>query len=158
MKRLIALLSLLGIAVLPAQTTVPDAAPATKSEVKAAPGNKDDAKKKEEEGKISGQTIARSTTGYLGLEIAQGSFKLSFYDAKKKPIAADVTWAIARWLVKYNKSGDERTTLNLSGDGKSLVGVRTIPPPYTFKLYLSLFKDTSPDAQVVENYIIDFSG
>ncbi|MFI5337310.1 MAG: hypothetical protein ACHQ5A_11030, partial [Opitutales bacterium] len=73
MKRLIALLSLLGIAALPAQTMVTDAAPATKSEVKAAPGNKDDGKKKEEEAKIPGQTIARSTTGFLGLEIAQGS-------------------------------------------------------------------------------------
>jgi len=39
--------------------------------------------------------------GFLGILVENGNFKLSFYDAKKKPAQVDVARATARWPVKY---------------------------------------------------------
>jgi hypothetical protein len=164
MKSLVALLGLLAAVALTAETTMPKTdypQPASKpgaqvpAEAKKAADKKE--AKKEEAAKIPGQTIDRDGGGYLGLELVNGTFKLSFYDLKKKKIPADRAMAIARWLVKYNKSGDERCLLNLSSDGNSLVGSKNVRAPYSFKLYLTLFKEAAEDAPAVENYIIDFS-
>jgi hypothetical protein len=144
----------------PADAKAPVGKPADTKTVKPA-AKADPAKpadKKEAEPKIPGQTIDRDDGGYLGLELKDGNFKLSFYDKKKKAIPADRAMAIARWLVKYNKSGDERALLSLSSDGKSLVGSKNVRAPYSFKLYLTLFKEATEGAPAVENYIIDFSG
>ncbi len=145
----------------PADPKVPAGKPADVKTVKPATTKGDASKpadKKEAEPKIPGQTIERDGGGYLGLELKDGTFKLSFYDKKKKAIPADRAMAIARWLVKYNKSGDERALLSLSSDGKSLVGSKNVRAPYSFKLYLTIFKEASEGAPAVENYIIDFSG
>lgn len=113
---------------------------------------KADAKKKEDEiGKIDGLEIARGG-GFLGLQIVNGTFKLSFYDAKKKPVAPDVARAALRWNVNYQKQ-PERVVL-VPGD-KALVSDKTIRPPYNFKLYLALFKGEGDDG--AENLTVDFS-
>jgi hypothetical protein len=145
------LCSLTLAALLSAQT------PAAK--MPATPKGADKSGKKEEPpAKIEGMEIARGEAGFLGLQIADTTFKLSFYDAKKKPIAADVTRAVLRWNPKYQKN-DERVVLERSDDGKSLTSPRTIRPPHNFKLYITLFKEPAPGTEAVaaENYVVDFA-
>ena len=93
--------------------------------------------KVEEEPKIPGFVIPRDKGGYLGLTLENGNFKMSFYDAKKKPVKADVIRARARWPVNY-KVGNERAVLNPTSDGMALISNHFVRPPYIFKLYLTL--------------------
>ena len=133
-------------------------APATKAApgAKKAPG-KEAGKKEEPPPKIEGIEINRGAKGFLGIQIVESTFKLSFYDAKKKPVAADVARAVLRWDPKY-KVGQERIVLNPSGDGKSLGASRSIRAPYNFKLFITLLKDASAsdESPVGESYVIDF--
>ncbi|HUL53802.1 MAG TPA: hypothetical protein VLT83_10385 [Opitutaceae bacterium] len=113
----------------------------------------DTAKKPEEEGKIAGLAVARPSGGFLGILVEDGKFKISFYDAKKKPVAVDVARATARWPVRY-KVFDERTVLNPTADGLALTSPEFVRPPYNFKLYLFLFVAGSDEA--AEHYVVDF--
>lgn len=148
--RLLAIVILaLGFVPLSAQTAQP-----------AAPGKAD--AKKAAEPKIEGITIARSNGTFLGLALEGGTFKLSFYDDKKKPVKPDVTRAAARWNPNY-KQGSERIILNLSGDGKALVGNKPVRPPFAFKLYLTLLAPASTPGsesgeQATESFVVDFRG
>ena len=112
-----------------------------------------DAKKPAPEPKIPGMTVARAKSGFLGILVEDGKFKISFYDAKKKSAPVDVARATARWPVHY-KVFDERAVLNPNADGTALTSPTFVRPPYVFKLYLSLFVEGSTDA--VESYVIDF--
>ncbi len=105
------------------------------------------------EPKIPGITVARAKSGFLGILVEDGKFKISFYDAKKKPAQVDVVRATARWPVHY-KVFDERTVLNPNADGTALTSPKFVRPPYIFKLYLSLLVEGSDDA--AESYVIDF--
>jgi hypothetical protein len=117
---------------------------------------KADGAKKEAPPTIDGVEVSRGALGFLGVQIVEGSFKIAFYDAKKKPIKADVTRALLRWNPKY-KIGSERVVLNLSGDGKSLTSARDIRPPYLFKLFITLLKDGADGEDAAgETYVIDF--
>lgn len=144
----------------PATTVLPAAR--AKEEVKKVDPKKEDTTKKKEEPKIEGIVIKRSNGSYLGLRLDGGTYKLSFYDAKKKPVAPDVTRAAARWNPNY-KLGSERIILNAGSDGKSLVGSKPVRPPYAFKLYLTLLKgeaqgdgEGGEGEQAVESFVIDF--
>lgn len=105
------------------------------------------------EPKILGIAVARPNGGFLGILVEDGKFKISFYDAKKKPAKVDVARATARWPVHY-KVFDERTVLNPKADGTALTSPTFVRPPYVFKLYLSLLVEGSEDA--AESYVIDF--
>lgn len=107
----------------------------------------------EEAPKIPGVVVSRPNGSFLGVLVEDGRFKISFYDAKKKPVPVDVSRASARWPVHY-KVFDERTVLNPNGDGTALTSPKFVRPPYTFKLYLSLFGEGND--QAVEQYVIDF--
>ena len=121
-------------------------APAKQEETAKAEGD-------EPEPTIPGISVARKNGGFIGIEIADGGFKLSFYDAKKKQVPYDVARATARWNPSYKK-GDERRVLNPSGDGKTLTSA-AVRAPYLFKLYVTLL---SEDDQAVESFVIDFRG
>jgi hypothetical protein len=111
-----------------------------------------DAKKKEEPpAKIEGIEIARGT-GFMGIQLVGGTFKLSFYDAKKKPVAPDVTRASLSWKVRY-QSLPERTVLN--PDGNALTSAKVVKPPYSFSLAITLIKGDG-DAAATENFAVDF--
>ena len=130
--------------------------PATpkKEAPKKAESKKDDGKKKgdDEMGKIEGIEIPHGK-GFMGIQLVNSTFKLSFYDEKKKPTAPDVTRAVLRWKVNYQPN-DERTVLN--PDGKtSLVSPQVVRPPYTFKLNMTLIKGDGDDAPT-EFMAIDF--
>jgi hypothetical protein len=123
---------------------------------KPAPAKPGETAKEEAEPVIPGMTLTRKNGDFIGLELADGNFKLSFYDKKKKPIPCDVAQATARWNPSYKK-GDERRVLNPSGDGKTLISnPPVVRPPYNFKLFLTLL---SEDGQAVESFpAIDFRG
>jgi hypothetical protein len=112
--------------------------------------------KVEEEPVIPGIVISRASGGYLGLTLENNNFKLSFYDAKKKPAKADVTRATARWQAQY-KVNDERAVLNPTPDGLALTSNKFVRPPYVFRLYLALLKEGGEGAEAAaEPYVIDF--
>jgi hypothetical protein len=106
-------------------------------------------------GKIDGMTIARGS-GYLGLAVVEGNFKLTFYNARKNPVAPDVSRAALRWPVTY-KLGEERAVLNLAADGKSLTTGKFVRPPLTFKLYITLLTEGA-DESAGESFVVDFRG
>ncbi len=106
----------------------------------------------EKEGTIVGVTIARSNGKFLGLSIENGGFKLAFYDAKKKPVAADVARAALRWNPKRTK-GEERVVLLPSDDGKALSFGKFVQPPRIFKVYVTL---QSEDGTAGEHYVVDY--
>jgi len=130
-------------------TTPPGAKPDDKA--KAA---KPDPKKKKEEApaKIDGVTVARGA-GFLGLQIVGGHFKVSFYDAKKKPMPPDVPSAVLRWNVNYQPD-PERVFLTPGGGPNSLMSDRVIRQPYSFKLTVLLLKGN--DDGNPETFLVDF--
>ena len=130
--------------------------PASKAGAAGAAKKADDkAKKEEPPAKIDGIEISRGAKGYMGIQIVNSTFKLSFYDTKKKPITPDVARAALRWDPKY-KVGEERVILNPAD--KALTSPKNIRPPYHFKLFITLFKEPAEGADPVaaENYTIDF--
>ncbi len=140
-------------AVSPADAKSTPAAPAA---VVKTPAKKDE-KKKEPERKIPGITLTRANGTLLGLEIVGGKFKLSFYDAKKKPMAVDVTRATARWPnLKSATTGDYRTVLNPSGT--ALIGERPVVPPFAFNVYLNLIQGEGETAKSVEAFVVQLHG
>lgn len=152
MKTLVACLALVFAAtVVHAQATKP-AAPG-----KTAPAVKKTDVKEEEMGKIEGTVLNRPNGKFLGLTLQDGKYKLTFYDDKKKPEKVDVTRATARWPNKHGP-GDNRTVLNVAGDGTSLVGTQFVRGPYAFKLFLTLLKGEGEAAVAVESYTVDFRG
>jgi hypothetical protein len=103
---------------------------------------------------IPGTVITRADGGFLSLTVEGIHFKLSFYDAKKKPIEANAIRAIARWD-PVNKAGEVRSILNPTDDGKALKGNVPVRPPYVFKVYLSLI---GAEDKVLESHVVDFRG
>lgn len=132
-----------------AQQTDPKAVVAKTADSKAVPA------KKEELPKIPGMVITRPNGNFLGLEVAGGNFKLTFYDKKHKPMAVDVTRATARWP-NSRSPGDNRTVLN--GSGTALVGQKPVLPPFNFNVFLTLLKGEGEEAKAVENYTVAFRG
>ncbi len=117
-----------------------------------APGTKQ-GPAEEEEGVIEGVSIQRPDGSWLGLSMEGTSFKLSFYDDKKKPVAADRSHGNVRWIPAGRSP--ERGVLNRSSDGLSLVGNRPVRKPWVFKVFLTLLDDAG---QATETYTVDISG
>lgn len=133
---------------------------ATKPTAKEAPKAATPAPKKEEPmGKIEGTEIKRGA-GYMGIALVGGTFKLSFYDSKKKPMAvpAEISRAALRWPVSYRQGADERTVLNRSEDGKSLSSPKAVKPPHNFRLFIVLLASETAEEGGGESYSIDFRG
>jgi hypothetical protein len=129
-------------------------AAAKKDDTKAAATKKAPATKKEEPpAVVEGVAIARAKGGFIGLRVVNSNFVLTFYDAKKKKVAPDVTRASLRWPVKY-QPGDERAVLNLSGN--LLTSSKVVKPPLVFKVFIGLYAEGSD--QAVESYTVDYHG
>jgi hypothetical protein len=154
MKKIVALLgALAGAALLTAQTPVAQTPPAPPAADKSAPPAKP---KEKEEPPIPGIVIPRANGNQLGLTISNGTFKLSFYDKKRKAILADVTRARATWNPVY-KAIPEATILNVLEGGKALGGGKPVRPPYAFKLHLTLLKGEGEAEEAVDTFVIDFT-
>ena len=140
-------------------TEAKKSAPTADAKAKAgptAPVKKDEKQKKAEEiGKIEGMTLARGP-GFIGVQIVNGVFKLTVYNAKKKPVAADFTRVVLRWNVPSQKL-PERTQLLPGGGLGAFTSEKIVRPPHSFRLSITLFNgdaDTAPS----ENFSLDFSG
>jgi hypothetical protein len=107
----------------------------------------------EKEGTISGVPIMRPQGGWLGLELKDNCFVLTFYNAKKKPTPADKTAAVLRWAVHYQPN-DERTELTPTSDPAVFTSSYPIKAPHTFNLHITLLDSSDK----VETYDIDYSG
>jgi hypothetical protein len=104
---------------------------------------------------IPGMTIQRANGTFLGLQVVDAKFKISFYDQKKKPMAPDVTGGLARWP-NPRGTGDNRSPLNLSGN--SLLSARPALPPYPYNVFLTLLKGTGETAAPPETFTVMFRG
>jgi hypothetical protein len=109
----------------------------------------------EKEGTISGVPVPRPQGGWLGVEVKDRTFRMTFYNEKKKPVPADVSSAILRWPVHYQPN-DERTQLLPTDDPAVLASEYTVKGLLSFKLRITLLTESKPDA--VETYVIDFHG
>lgn len=107
----------------------------------------------EEEKVIEGVTINRPGDAFLGLQVVNGNFVLSFYDKDKNKVAPDRIRASLRWPVKYQPN-DERAVLQPGADGTSLTSSKVVRPPFAFRVYVSLFVEGTEEP--VESYSIDF--
>jgi hypothetical protein len=107
----------------------------------------------DKEGTIPGVTVARAQGGYLGVELKNSTFQITFYDAKKHPVAADRTSAILRWAVHYQPN-DERTELVPTGDAAVLGNSYVVKPPYNIRLHVTLLGGGTEEP---ETYLVDFS-
>lgn len=108
---------------------------------------------KEPMGQVDGIEIPRPGGTFLGLQVVNNNFVLTFYDAKKHKVAADVSRATARWSVKYQPN-DERVLLSASGDEAVLTSPKTVKPPHVLKVRLGLFAGDGEEA--VESYVVDY--
>jgi hypothetical protein len=116
-----------------------------------------DAPGEEKEGTIAGTPIKRAQGGWLGVELKEGSFQLTFYNEKKNPIPADRTSAVFRWPVHYQPN-DERTEL-LPTDNPAVLGsTYPVKPPYAFKLHITVLGGSDNDKDSPESYVLDFTG
>ena len=118
-------------------------------------GKKDSAPAASEEiATIPGIVIQRKDEkGYLGLELADFKYKLTFYGEDKKPIQADVPRALFRWPRK-NRSGTERYLLSAGSENSVLTSPRNVKPPHNFRLFIVLLND-DPETES-ETYVVQF--
>ena len=121
----------------------------TAASASAAPAADDD-----KEGTITGTPIKRDKAGWLGIEIKDNTFVLTFYNDKKKKTAADKTSAVLRWPVHYQPN-PERTELTPTSDPAVFSSPYPVKAPHSFNLHITLLSDNKDD---VESYVIDFSG
>lgn len=105
----------------------------------------------EEPAKIDGIELPRKAGGFLGLTVEGPRLILKFYDAEKKPVAADVARAAARWN-PLNKTGDVRSVLNPAPDGMSLASTPVVKPPLVFLVYITLL---DAEGKAVESVVAD---
>lgn len=144
MRTLLPLLCALSLsAALPAQT------PAARPGAGAKPASPAEAK----EGVIAGLTLPRPNGQFLGVEVAAGNWKVTFYDKKKHPVPPDVARGHIRWVIQ-GKGDHERSVLNPGPDGHSLVGSRFVRPPYRFQLFLTLIYGEG--AAAPETYTLNY--
>jgi len=108
----------------------------------------------EQEGTVSGLAIQRGQ-GWIGIELDDNTFKMTFYNSKKKPVAADANSAVLWWPVHY-QSNPERTELVPTGDPAVLASSYTVKPPHSFILHVTLLFTGKPDS--TESYVVNFSG
>ncbi len=120
-----------------------------------APVKKDEKPKPAPAPTIPGLTIVRANGTFLGLQVVDARFKLSFYDAKKKAVAPDVSRVAARWP-NPRAVGDFHDVLSPSGN--AMVGFRPVTAPFSYNLHLILLQGEGDDAKVVETFVVPFRG
>ncbi len=108
----------------------------------------------EESATIPGIVIERKAKkGYLGLELVDYKYKLTFYGSDKEPVKADFPRALFRWS-KINGSGSERYMLSVGGEKSVLTSPRNVKPPFNFRLFIVLLDD-DPETEA-ETYVVMF--
>ena len=138
-------LTLLAVLLAFAPAVLSAATPATPAKP-AAPA----AAAEEEIGKIEGVEIARASGGYLGIKTEGATLKVTFYDEKKKPVAADAVRITARWHFREPK----RTVL-LPSSPETLSSPSVINRPFNYIIYLVL---VGADEKAIESHSLNLNG
>ena len=60
----------------------------------------------DKEGTIAGTAVPREKGGFIGVELKDGTFRVTFYNEKKKPVPADKASAVLRWPVHYQPNNE----------------------------------------------------
>lgn len=166
MKKLSALLFVLGLCLLPAMNAAePKVAPKTTSKTAPAAQTKSgttapakptakEAKAKTADEKPVGALIERKDGGFLNLKVEGGNFVITFLDKDKNAVDADRSRAIIRFR-KHLKNN--QYILRLDADGKSLRSSGTpVARPYILPaLPVILFKEGQEE--VAESYVVQFN-
>lgn len=102
---------------------------------------------------LPGVVKPRPSGGFLTVEVVDGKFKIGFYDAKKKQMPLPAPRGTARWR-SNRKISEERTVLSPGPDGKTLMSVGFVRPPFIFKVFLTLLNE---EGAAVESHVIDLN-
>lgn len=97
-----------------------------------------------EEPKIAGVTLKRPDGRFLGVETEGVVMKITFYDAEKKPEAADAIRISARWT-----DSRPRFTVLLPASAETLVSPGVLNRPFSYIVYLAL---VGADEKVMETH------
>lgn len=119
---LVLLVSLLAVGPAAAQTTPAAPKPETPKAAAEAPSEP-----------IDGLEIARANGGFLGIKLQGVQLKVTFYDAKKKKVAADAVRIAARW-----QDTRPRKTILLPADASTLLSPPVVKAPYSYRIFLVL--------------------
>jgi hypothetical protein len=104
----------------------------------------------EEIGKIEGIEIARANGGFLGVKTEGATLKVTFYDEKKKPVAADAVRISARW--HFN---EPKRTVLLPSSPETLSSPSVISRPFNYIIYLVL---VGADEKPIESHSLNLNG
>lgn len=128
----------------PLVTPTPSAKPTpTKAPVPAATDPK-----KETIPAIPGLTLTRGDGRFLGVEMQGVQMKVTFYDAKKKKVAADAVRISAHW----RDVGKDRNTVLLPGAPEVLISPAVLRKPHDYRVTLVLM---GPDDTVLETFHVN---
>ncbi len=75
----------------------------------------------------------RANGTFLGIKLQGVQLKVTFYDAKKKKVAADAVRISARW-----QDNKPRKTVLLPADATTLLSPPVIKAPYSYRIFLVL--------------------
>lgn len=109
--------------------------------------------KADEMGTIAGIPIQRGKN-WIGIELKDNTFRLTFYNEKKKPVPADASSAVFWWPVHYQPN-PERTELTPTDNPAVFASSYSVRAPHTFPLHVILLFQGKPDS--TETYVVDFS-
>lgn len=102
-----------------------------------------------------GVNLARAVGGWINVEVTGHRFVLSFFDAGKRPVAADRSGGIVRYI--YTSKEDKAPApLARSEDGQTLVSPARIRPPHVFHVHIVLRGERSGEPD--ESYNIRYPG
>ena len=91
----------------------------------------------------TGVNLERDHGGWLNVVVQDDQFVISFYNAKKEPVTADLHHGLVRYA--YSENGSDRTVLRRSADGKTLISPHEVTPPDIFRVHLALFHEGADD-------------
>ncbi len=117
----------------------PKKGPAPSGSPDASPGATAEA-----EPKLKGYVIKRPNGSFLTFRGEDASFKLGFYDKKKKPMDPDVGRALVRYESPNYRVRHPVVVLS-NATGNELASPQTVKPPYAYKVILSLFPPGAAD-------------
>lgn len=101
----------------------------------------------------TGVNLVRDDGGWINVVVAEHSFVISFFDDQKIPVAPDIHHGLVRYT--YVARAKDRTVLNRSADGMTLVSPGFVRAPLIFRVHLALF-DEGPD-DLAETHAFSYS-
>lgn len=102
----------------------------------------------------TGVNLAREGGGWLNVSVQSDRFVISFFNDQKEPVPANVQHGLVRYSPVSLES--QRTPLDLSADGKTMISPINVRAPHAFRVNLALYNDGPGDA--AETYAFFYRG